>query len=276
MGLFRSKGTALPTTEEEGEHRDPPKGRLESARERELPHFIIIGAQRAGTTSLHRYLKDHPDVGPSWRKEIHYFDRYYEKGLDWYRAHFPRRGKFPVVGEASPFYVFDPRVPGRIAETLGEEVRFVVMLRNPVDRAHSNFQMKVRRGIEDLSFEEAIAREDERLAASDDPVSLPWRHFSYLRRGLYAEQLERWLARFPRERFHVIRSEDFYAEPERILHEAQDFIGVDRRTPAELKTYNLNEYERMDPALRARLEAHFEPHNRRLYDLLGRDMGWER
>ncbi len=276
MSILRPRGRTSPAGAQESSERDPPKGRLETARERQPPDFIIIGAQRAGTTSLHRYLKDHPQVGPSWRKEVHYFDRFYERGLDWYLAHFPRRGKFPIVGEASPFYVFDPRVPGRIEETLGDRVRFIVMLRNPVDRAYSMYQMKVRRDLEELSFEEALATEDERLAQSDDPVSPPWRHHSYLRRSLYAEQLERWYQRFPRDRFHVIKSEDFYARPERILHETYEFLGVSRHTPEELRTYNLHEYSDMDPAQRRRLEAYFAPHNRRLYELLGRDLGWER
>jgi len=272
--VFRPRKKRILTTAEEGELRNPPSARIETAALRQPPDFIVIGVQRGGTTSLYRYLSGHPQVGSSWRKEVHYFDRYYEKGRAWYLAHFPKRGRFPVVGEASPFYLFDPRVPERIANTLTEPPRFIAMLRNPVDRAYSMYQMKLRRGVEELPFEQAIDREEERLAESNDPVSIPWRHYSYLRRGHYAEQLERWFERFPRDRFLVIRSEDFYDRPEEHLHAAQEFIGVERHSPEEMKTHNLSEYSEMDAATRERLEAYFTPHNRRLYRLLGRDMGW--
>ena len=254
--------------------RDPPPGRLATAHERQSPDFIIIGAQRAGTTSLYRYLTDHPEIGSAWRKEVHYFDRYFDRGRDWYLAHFPRRGKFAVVGEASPFYLFDPRVPGRVGETL-ERVRFIVMLRNPVDRAYSDYLMKVRRGREALSFEDAIAREDERLAQGDDPAGHVWRRFSYTRRGLYADQLERWFELFPRERFEVIRSEDFYEAPGDVLRGVQGFLGVEPHRPEALEPYHRAEYSDMDPVTRERLRERFAPHNRRLYSLLGRDFGWD-
>jgi len=256
------------------EDRDPPRGRLATAHERQPPGFLIIGAKRAGTTSLYRYLTEHPEIGSAWRKEVHYFDRYFDRGRDWYLAHFPRRGKFAVVGEASPFYMVDPRVPGRVGDTL-ENVRFIVLLRNPVDRAYSDYRMRVRHGREQLSFEDAIASEDERLALSDDPASPIWQRFSYVRRGLYAEQLERWFELFPRERFAVIRSEDFYEAPGDALREAQGFLGVEPHLPAAFKPYHQTEYSDMDPATRERLRERFAPHNRRLYSLLGRDFGWD-
>jgi Sulfotransferase domain len=268
--------SSWPTPEEVAKLREPPRRRIETASLRQAPDFIIIGTQRGGTTSLHRYLGEHPAIGSSWRKEVHYFDRYYDRGRDWYLAHFPKRGKFGAVGEASPFYMFDPRVPGRIAETLGTGVRFIALLRNPVDRAYSMYQMKVRRGREELSFEEAIDSEEERLGSEVDPISLPWRHYSYLRRGHYADQLERWFAHFPREAFCVIRSEDLYERPEEQLHATQAFLGVETHTPEVLEGHNQRPYSAaMGAATRRRLEAYFAPHNRRLYRLLGRDFGWE-
>ena len=256
------------------DQRDLPPERLETAHLRQSPNFIIIGTQRGGTTSLYHYLTAHPNVGEAYRKEVHFFDRYFDKGWDWYLAHFPLRDEFPVVGEASPYYVFHPEVPQRILAAM-PDVRFILLLRNPIDRALSQYNMKFRRGYETLPFDEAIAREPERLAVSDDPISLAQRHHSYLARGVYVDQLERWFACFPRDRFLIIKSEEFYSDPERLLHQSQEFLGLPPHTPTEFKAYHQRKYEDMDPIMRQRLADYFAPHNQRLYELLGRDFGWE-
>ena len=254
--------------------RDPPPERIETAHLRQRPDFVIIGTQRGGTTSLYRYLTEHPDVGPAFRKEVHFFDRYYEKGMDWYLAHFPVRGEAPVVGEASPYYLFHPNVPKRVREAV-PHAKFIVLLRNPVDRAYSNYQMKVRRGIETLSFEDAIDKERERLSSSDNPVSLPWRHYSYLKRGLYVEQLQRWMSVFPREQFLIIKSEDLYKDPGQVLQQTLAYLELQSWSLASYKAYHLSEYINIDPGTRKRLVEYFAPYNQQLYAFLDRDFGWE-
>jgi hypothetical protein len=253
---------------------DPPRERIETAHLRQPPDFIIIGTQRGGTTSLYRYLTEHPGVGAAFRKEVHFFDRHYDKGMDWYLAHFPKRGEFPVVGEASPFYMFHPEVPER-ARAAVPQAKLIALLRNPIDRAYSQYHMKARHELETLSFEEAIAQEADRLAANDDPVGAAWRHHSYLARGVYVDQLRRWFDLFPREQVLIIKSEEFYEDPGRVLRETLGFLGLPPELPTRFKAYHLAEYPDMDPAVRRRLADHFAPHNRRLYDLLGRDLGWE-
>lgn len=256
------------------ERSDPPPARVETAHLRKLPDFIIIGTQRGGTTSLYRYLTQHPEVGAAFRKEVHFFDRYYEKGLDWYLAHFPERGDYPMVGEASPFYLFHPAVPGRVHAAV-PHAKFIALLRNPIDRAYSQYHHKLRRGLETLSFEAAIDQEAERLAVSDDPVSLPWRHHSYLARGVYVEQVKRWLDVFPREQLLVIQSETFFRDTEQTLHETQSFLGLPVQTPEEFRAYHLSEYPDMSAATRRQLQDYFAPYNQQLYDLLGCNYGWE-
>src|SRR5437763_1646364 len=113
-----------------------------------LPDFIILGAQRAGTTSLYEYIVDHPQVGAASKKEVHFFDRHYTEGVNWYRAHFPpavrrqrfenRTGKRFLTGEASPYYLAHPMVPERIA-AVAPDARFLILLRNPIDRALSHY-----------------------------------------------------------------------------------------------------------------------------------------
>lgn len=257
------------------EERDPPSWRIESADRRQPPDFIIIGTQRGGTTSLYRYLTEHPRIGAAFRKEVHYFDRYFEKGLDWYLAHFPERGEFPIVGEASPFYLFHPEAAARI-RAAALDAKFIALLRNPIDRAYSQYHMNVRKQSEAEPFATAVALESERLAESDDPAGIAWRRHSYLRRGLYAEQLQRWFDHFPRDRFCILKSEDFYDDPARQLHEVQAFLGLEPQTPAVFKAFHEAEYPAMEAETRHALRAYFAPHNRELYDLLGVDLGWDR
>ncbi|MDQ3693514.1 MAG: sulfotransferase domain-containing protein [Chloroflexota bacterium] len=240
---------------------------------RQPPGFIIIGAQKGGTTSLHRYLTEHPDVGGSVRKEVHFFSWFYAKGMDWYLAHFPQQGKHAVVGEASTSYVSDPEVPARVREAV-PEVKLIVLLRNPIDRAYSQYQMNVRKEFEPLSFEEAIAAELERLRAAPDRSSEQWRHASYLTRGLYADQLTRWLAVFPREQLLVLQSEAFFARPQEGLARSLEFLGQQPWQPPEYEVYNLGTYGGgMGDATRARLAEYYAPHNQRLYDMMGIDYG---
>lgn len=246
-----------------------------TARYRRLPDFVIIGAQRGGTTSLYRNLIEHPDIGSALRKEeVHFLDHNFDKGIHWYLAHFPTRGRATMVGEASPYYLFHPAAPER-ARAVVPRAKFIALLRNPVDRAYSHYQLEVRRGIETLSFEDAIEHERERLSHSDDPSSTGWRKYAYVRRGLYAEQLQRWMSIFPREQFLVIKSEAFYEDPEQILHQTFAYLGLRPWVSQELKAYHLAEYSDMAPATRQRLLSFYEPHNRQLYEFLDRDLGWE-
>ncbi|MGI9659247.1 MAG: sulfotransferase family protein [Gaiellaceae bacterium] len=240
-----------------------------------LPSFLIIGAARAGTTSLYSYLVRHPSVRAPTHKELHFFDLNYERGLDWYRRHFPavlpgnREGS--LTGEASPYYLFHPAVPSRVAQTL-PDVRLIALLRNPVDRAYSQHQLASRHGRDELSFEQAVAAEPERLAGESE---LSHRHHSYLARGLYAEQLERWYEHFPREQLLVLRSEDFFSDPPAIYADVLRFLELPPYELREYRAYNQKPYDGLSPALREELERYFAGPNRRLADLLGRDLGWD-
>lgn len=262
-----------------------------TASQRMSPAFIIIGAQKGGTTSLYHYLVQHPQIFPSLEKEVRFFDYKFDKGLAWYRAHFPlkltvcilqkRNGRSFITGEASPNYLFDPRPPQRIADTL-PNAKLIVMLRNPIDRAYSSYQMGMRRGWETLPFAEAIAIEEERTAGEleksiNDPHYIGYnRHnFAYLARGRYAEQLTSWLRLFPREQFLFIKSEAFFSQPAHVLPKIFSFVGLPNEETINYFPHNVGDYRPLDAAIRQRLAAHFAPHNQRLYQMLGRDFAWE-
>ncbi|HZJ70223.1 MAG TPA: sulfotransferase domain-containing protein [Planctomycetota bacterium] len=249
---------------------------------RPLPDFLVLGAQKAGTTALYEYLRRHPQIsGPSW-KEVSFFDRHWARGESWYRGNFPNvartRGKH--VGEASPSYVFHPLAPQRVQEVV-PEARLVVLVRNPVDRALSQYNHEVALGREPLPFEEALDVEEERLRGEQERMAADPRYFSrewwshtYKARGRYAEQLERWLAVFPREQLLVLPSDDLGSEPARAHAQVLEFLGA---SPQRLDSYPRvyeREYEPMKAETRERLAAEFEEPNRRLYELLGRDLGW--
>jgi hypothetical protein len=253
-----------------------------TASARPLPDFLIIGAQKAGTTALYAYLRRHPAItGPSW-KEVSYFDRHYGRGEAWYRGNFPNRvrARGKLVGEASPSYIFHPLGPERV-KALVPEARLVALVRNPVDRALSHYHHEVALGREPLPFEDALDAEEkrlrgeeERLAADPSYFSRAWWSHAYKSRGRYAEQLERWLAAFPREQLLILPSEDLGGEPERTHARVLDFLGAaPHRLDAYPRVYE-RQYEAMTPETRERLAAEFEAPNRRLYELLGRDLGW--
>jgi hypothetical protein len=250
-----------------------------TARVRPLPDFLIIGAQRAGTTALYEYLRLHPAVaGPAW-KEVNYFDVHYLRGEAWYRGHFPIRSR-AVVGEASPSYLFHPLAPERVAALL-PDVHLIALLRDPVDRALSHYHHEVDLGREPLPFEEALEREEDRMRGElermlRDPsyFSHAWWNHTYLVRGRYAEQLERWLAVFPREQFLVLTSEELFDQSGETYARVLEFLGADAH---ELDSYPPvfgREYSEMRPETRRRLADYYAEPNRQLSELLGRELGW--
>lgn len=247
---------------------------------RALPDVVILGAQKSGTSSLHQYLLQHPDVIAPLRKEVHYFDLAFDRGEAWYRAHFGRVGEAGLNLDSSPYYLFHPAVPRRLAALL-PQARFIVLLRNPVRRAYSHYWHERHRGREPLSFEDALAAEPARIDAAHEQLaagtidrSRAHQAFSYLARGRYAEQLERWFGHFPRERFLILRFESLAQEPLQTLNEACAFLGLSAMTRARLEARNTRRYPAMEARTAAELEANFAPHNRRLEALLGRRMDW--
>jgi hypothetical protein len=161
------------------------------------------------------------------------------------------------------------------------DARLIALLRNPVDRAFSHYQHEVAFGRERLSFEEAIAQEDERMAGElermeRDPAyfSYPWWNYTYVSRGRYAEQLERWFAAFPREQALVLLTEEMAADASGTYRRVLEFLGVGRHELSSFPRVFEREYGDMDPATRASLDGKLGGPNRRLAELLGRDLPW--
>jgi len=255
--------------------------RRATSKARALPHFIIIGAMKGGTTSLFNYLAQHPQILETQKKEVHYFDNNYDRGEPWYRAHFPLRESIRsgyITGEASPLYLFNPLVAHRIRQ-LVPNARLIAMLRNPTERAISHYFHEVRRGREPLSLMEALHQEETRMrevVQNRDYQSMTYIHTSYKQRGKYKEQLERYLACFPREHLLLVNSEDFFEKPQDVLSTVFRFIGVDDAFEVgDLHPRNRGRNRTdVDSAVYDYLDAYFAPHNEALYRLLGYRFDW--
>lgn len=262
---------------------------------RVLPDFIIIGSAKCGTTSLYNYMIQHPDIYQASRKEIHYFDLH---RTGWYRSNFPtvflknrtKKNNRPfVTGEATPNYLFFPNVPKKVLEEC-PNTKFIVLLRNPTDRAYSHFQHQSRKKLvasregerENLSFDEAVKAEEKRLEGEWEKISKDkaystekFRNRSYLSRGIYVDQLERWMKYFPKEQFLIIKTEEFKEDSQGILNRIFNFVGVSEFKVENLKKLNAGKYENMNKTTRKYLVNYFKPHNEKLAKLLDMDLNWD-
>lgn len=266
-----------------------------TASRRVAPTFLVVGAKRGGTTSLWRWLQQHPGVLPlvpavQQIKSPHYFDIHYAKGEQWYRSHFPTRSAYeraarrlghrPAVGEASPYYMFHPLVPERVAAAV-PDVRIVMTLRDPVERALSNYRERRGSGAEPLDdFVAALDAEAERTAGEVDRIRRDPGYYSYshdnhtyLARGRYAEQLQRWLEHFPREQILVLQAEAMYADPAAELARVEELLGIPHHDVRFEHHHRLPSVA-WDPEVRRRLVEYYAPHNEALYELLGQRFSW--
>jgi len=261
---------------------------------RPLPDFLVIGTKRGGTTSLWRYLAQHPLVPrlfPAWNtKTSHYFEENWARGEAWYRSHFPtvrqraalerKHGAPPKAGEAAPLYMFHPLAAGRVAELM-PQARMIVLLRDPVERAYSHWKERRTEGKEPLEFAAALAAEDSRTAGerarlSADPsyVSEAFDWYSYRARGRYLEHLEPWLDHFDRSQLLFVASETLYREPAATYARTLEFIGL---PPHELPSYDVfndRPSKGMEETIRAELAQYFKPHNAALEERLGMTFSW--
>lgn len=257
---------------------------------RVLPDFLILGVQKAGTTTLYNNLVRHHHVHQADIKEVHYFDTNWERGENWYRAHFAlkneknkalKNGVPWLTGEGSPYYIFHPLAPGRVKKVC-PNARMIIILRNPVDRAYSHYHHEKRKGREPLTFEEALADEDSRLLGEADRImsggvstSFAHQHYSYKTRGYYVDQLEKWFAQFPREQFLIIENSELSRNLQSTFDQVCTFLGIDPVEIEQPRIKNVGSYEPMNPETRSQLVEHFAPYNQKLYALLGTDYGWE-
>lgn len=274
---------------------------------RMLPNFLIIGSQKAGTSTLYRVLHEHPEVFMPEEKELNFFflEDEHRKGLDHYARHFegaPAAAK--AVGEASPGYICHPAAPGRIHRAL-PDVKLVLTVRDPIARAYSQYWDNRRQLAEPRHFAETL---DGALTARYDP-----RILGYFSRGTYIQYIRDYLRDFPREALHVVVFDDLRADPKGTFRRLFEFLGVDpdfegpamagqynpastfknpvyrwffdhphatARLPGKVRSLLMRgpqekfAYPPMDPEVRARLSDFYRPFNAELAEFLGRALPW--
>ena len=190
------------------------------------PHFLCIGAAKSATTSLFNILKKHPLISVSSFKEPHFFDNTdnYNKGKEWYlRSYFSNASPSNILGEFTPTYLSSPLSPKRILETFGTEMKFIVLLRNPIDRAYSHYLHTKRDEHESLEFMEALLKEKDRLKEVDDITRF---RYSYVNQGKYAQHISNYLNYFSIDKFHFVLFEDFVEKKSKIIQDILSFLDL--------------------------------------------------
>ena len=280
--------------------------RFLNAGSRVWPDFLIIGASKSGTTSLWNYIVQHPNVIPNYKgkKEIQFFDQKAnknfpqgsKKSLRWYKAHFPTRddifkkrkelnSRNILVGEATPGYLFHPLAPPQIKDLM-PNVKLIVLLRNPIQRAFSHYQHEFRSNQENLSFAEAVKAEPSRISGSYEKILSKkdffcpeYYYHSYLERGKYYDQLMRWYNYFPKDKFLIIKSEEFFEHPETIYKNVLKFLDLPTFEKTEFEKLNQSSYNIPSTTcfenVVQELGKYYLKENQKLYKLLGVDFKWE-
>lgn len=270
-----------------------------------LPDVILIGVQKAATTSLYHYLVQHPSIKGSRYKEVHFFDRNkkYRRGLTWYKRQFPWRGDADILLEATPNYIYRPKVPERISR-INKEIKFIVSLRDPLSRALSAWNMyRVKQNEESFnaltkvldannkgfrmhdflckgplpSFEEFTRLELQWMEENSGIVEP-----SIIRQGFYEERLRYWLKFFPRERFYFVKMDDLqYPKVLETLQAIEKFMGIpvgfdwdsvsyQRRNVRKLELHT----RKFDQKVLERLAELYRRKNRNLEKLTGLSFNW--
>ena len=255
--------------------------------ERPLPRIFIAGAQKSGTTSLFFLLCQHPCILPPQLKEPFFFgnDGRFQRGLSSYTPNFPtafeirhaakKNGHECMSFDATTNYLDHPLAAERIKK-LVPDAKIIILLRDPVARAHSHYKMAVRNGLESLSFQEAIEKEDERIKEGENRVHNYCRQrLGYRTRGQYAELLPPWLNTFSKEQLLILCAEDFFADTASSYANVLKFLDLPAHIPSDFTPHNISEDKnKPDEKTRKFLETHFEPWNKKLQDLLQQTFPW--
>ena len=255
---------------------------------RVLPDFIIIGSMKCGTTSLYYDICEHPCASAAAYDEIGFFDSNFELGLNWYRSLFPTvihkkivklRKKYFITGEDTPFYFWNPVAAKRIQKLL-PNIKLITILRNPIDRAYSEYQELVSRESNPPSFETVIKNEintrkkDTSLITEENFEAFNQKN-SYLLKGVYIEQLKIWAGLFPKEQIFTLSTENLNSDPTAVLESVFHYLNLPDHKIKNPQHRKQRKYVPMNPQTRKLLIEFFKPHNERLFKFIGKKFEWD-
>ena len=245
------------------------------------PTFLIVGAARCGTTTLFHLLRQHPQVYVPVRKETQYLTSQYGRGFEWYLSFFRNALKGEQIGECTPYYLSDPRVPAR-ARMISSDLRMIVLVRNPADRAYSQYWRNVALGRERLSFEDALRREPERIAGEyermlhdDDYHSFAYKNYAYRERSRYSRELRVWLRHFPLDQILCVQAELFFKDPNWVMKEIESFLGIASFGAYTVSRTNAESYPHLASRTRLELVRSFDEDSQELSEIVGWTPLWD-
>jgi len=255
---------------------------------RSLPDFIIIGTARSGSTSLYYNICQHPCVLSAAYDELGFFDSNFHLGLNWYRSLFPtifskwivkQKKQFAITGEDTPFYIWNPLVAKRILKII-PNIKLIVLFRNPVDRAYSNYHLGVRAGSEKLSFEDAIQMELKKLDKINDEIEQDVDKYttprSYIAKGFYADQLKVWLELFSSEQLMIVSTEDLESNPQKTLDRIYNFLKIPKNHKLIPEKQKIASYPKMKNKTREFLIDLYKKNNAELFTMIGQKFDWDK
>jgi len=248
-----------------------------------LPDFIILGTQKGGTTSLYNYLINHSKISGGSRREIHFFDKYYEKGVHWYKNNFLNSNENILTCECSPDYIHHPLIAKRIKNILPKS-KLIILLRDPVERAISNYKHNIYIGKykKNMTIEEIIDKEKIYIKKEKNKINLKrtyysrkFKYYSLLDRGIYHKQIKRYFNLFNKNQIHIIFSEKLFFNTQEELKKVFEFLKLNNENVPCTKIYNKSkiDYE-VNKTTRNKLENFFLPHNKKLYRTLNSKFRW--
>jgi len=255
---------------------------------RVLPNFIVIGVGRGATTTLHHNLSKNPCLHSAAYDEAGFFDDNFHLGESWYRSLFPTKfTKNKIIKnynhflsyEVTPSYIRKPWVARRIKKLL-PNVKLIAILRNPVDRAYSHYNMGVNESNDKRSFEEVIKTDLKLLERSNESKSDSDTYFktivekSYLARGFYAEQLKFWFKLFDKKQIHITTTENLATNPNETFNEIFNFLDIANFKISNLENKRKGNYSPLDKDIKLQLTSFFKPYNEELYKLIGKNFNW--
>jgi len=256
---------------------------------KQLPQALIIGVKKGGTRALLEFLRIHPDIrapGP----EVHFFDKNYQRGLEWYRKQLPSSSPGQITMEKTPSYFITKGVPEKVYN-MSKDIKCLVVVRDPVIRAISDWTQAASKRAEIKPFQE--------MAFIDNMTGLVDTSWGAVKIGIYARHLQRWLKYFPLNQIHFVNGENLVLEPIEELNKVQDFLGLKRVISDKHFYFDNNKgfpclkkpdkrwnphclgktkgrpHPNIDPRIIKRLRDFFRPFNAKFYQMTGLDFGWD-
>ncbi len=245
-------------------------------KKQKAPNFIIIGAAKCGTSSLFAYIQKHPQVLLPYKKEINFFNKHFDKGIDWYLSHFPviTDSENFITGEATTQYIFTPEVERRIYNSFAD-VKIIIMLRDPIDRTISDYYHHVNRGLETRSIETIIKTTQELLKQFSQPeVEYTISEFDYIFKSIYLFQIYRWIEIFPSSNILILNSDRFFENTASVMNDVWHFLQLDCYSSSTYIKYNVGNYIPVADEIKQELGRLFEPYNRKLEEYLNLKFNW--